>query len=308
MSKANAAMMAVILAVILAFGWLPNAAFAQSSTPVLMLSAAQRHDAGVKLRALPLVRTAPTQPMTAIVRNAAPILVLRASWVQQQARAGLARQQASRAEALYRAGHNIAQAQLQRAEAARTVAVARLDALRARAIGLYGKALGAAIMSDQARGAPALTALAQGAPLIELVFATPQAADGVAAGWTRIGEAGLLPAGLTGVPVYFYGTPDEALPAGAALRLAVRTGPAQAGYQVPASALIYRRKRVLIFVQQARAGEFQPVSLAVGRGAISRGDGRLHSLFVPQAALPAQPLVVVSGAGLLRSMMVTQGR
>jgi hypothetical protein len=295
-----------MIAMILAFGLLPNLAFAQPAARTLVLSATQRHDAGVTLSALPLVRYAPTQHVTAIVRDAAPILALRASWVQQQARTELAREQASRAEALYRAGHNISQSQLQQAEAARAIALARRDALRARAMAVYGRALGAAITSDQAAGARALTALAHGAPLIELVFAAQNSAHDVVTGWSRIGEAGMLPAGLTGVPVYFYGAAPQALPAGAALRLAVRTGPTQTGYQVPASALIYRRRRVLIFVQQARAGTFRPLSLPVGRGATSRLDGRVHSLFVPQAALPAQPMVVVSGAGLLRSMMLTQ--
>lgn len=303
MSRSGTARVAMMTAMMV---FLPGAALAQPSATRLVLSAAQRHDAGVKVRALPLVRYTPTRLVPGIVRNVAPILALRAALVQQMAQAGLAREQARRAEALYRAGHNIAQAQLQRAQAAQDVAVARLDALRAQAMAGYGRALGADIVGDQARGATVLTALAHGAPLIELVFDGQHAADGTAAGWTRIGKAGVMQAGLIGVPVYFYGMANHALPAGTSVRLAVQTRRVQLGYQVPASALIYRRGRVLIFVQHAQTGQFRPVTLAVGGGAIIRRQGRLQSLFVPQTALAADPRVVTQGAGLLRSLMVRE--
>ncbi len=273
----------------------------------------------------PTLRTeAPQRHAEGRVLDPAPALALRGRIVAAAAAAKLDAATLDRTRQLYRAAGNVSQASLEQAEAAAASSAARLAALRAEAIARFGAPLGRAIAQD----GPAFRALAGGGALVLVVQAGPalkpaparataRLPDGTAAALRDIGPAGVQPPGLLGQALLFTGPP---LPVGAPLDVSLPAGRRIAGYDVPVAALVWHRGRAFVFVRTA-PGRFAAVALGgggllapsgvdpsapVGAGS-SAPSGAGQTQFVPAAALPRAPAIVVRGAGLLNSMLAGGG-
>ena len=262
---------------------------------------AAQQDGGVVVQTLTAVQSAPTRSADGLVLDPGRLIGLRSQIQVAQAGKTVAAQALGRAQQLYRAGHNIAMAQLQRSEAANATATARTDALIAKARADWGPVLGKAIIS----GAPILQALSKGqSVLIEVAVAGPRLkpptsamarGDGGLVRLHYIGTASRLPSGIIGQGFYYRG--PAGLPIGLPLSVRLAAGAAQLGVVVPAKAILYLRGQKFV-VREIAANQFALVPISAvwpihRRGPVIRD-------FVGKGLQPGDR-VVVAGAGVMLS-------
>ena len=245
----------------------------------------------------------PGLPAFGRVIDPTPIIQLHAKIVTARAKAHLAATALARTRHLYRAAQNVSKARLEQAEADASETKAHLDELTQRARLRYGAALGGAIIGDGS----AFTRIASGDALVSAIVtartampddgtAKAREPDGTTISLSLVGEAGELPQGTVGKPVYFTG---PSLPAGTPLAVTLPGGKARKGYAVPVSALIWQRDmpRVFVTVGPRRFREMRIPDDAP----IRRDDGTTIAYFVPVGQLPASPAIVTKGVGLVFS-------
>lgn len=273
----------------------PGAARART----VAIDAQAARDGGVRTERLPLIRFSPSHHAYGLVRDPAPLLSLRASIIEDEARLRLADADLKRTQQLYHAAHNVSEASLEQAQAKQGVAAARLAADKAKASALYGSSLGDAL----AASAGPVAALAAGrTSLVEVSLAgpalprPPRQALAQGKALKLIGPAGSVPSGLIGQSFYYSGPP---LPSGMPLPVRLPEGAARSGYAVPLSALTYRGGKASLFVETS-PGRFAMIPVPMDDSI--RKDGRRRGYFVPRRAIPPGALVAVQGAGLLLSV------
>lgn len=257
----------------------------------------------VKTRALRLETEHPGVAAYGMVIDPAPVIALRSRIVAARAMLTLADANLARTRKLYRAGGNVSKASLQQTEADTTVAQARLTEMRAEAKTRFGSALGAAIADGGApfraieAGGSLVSVVQTGASLAAQPAAWARTPDGSRVVLQPVGRASRIPKGLLG-QAFFYTGP--ALAIGSPLAVTLVTNGSVAGYDVPATALVWHDNTPFAFVRTgARRFAMYPVATTEP----VRHAATVSGFFVPDADLPNQPTVVTSGAGLLNSAL-----
>ena len=257
---------------------------------------------GVVVQTLSAVQSTPSRNADGLVLDPGTLIALRSQIQAAQAGKTVAAQALSRARQLYRAGHNIAMAQLQRAEAANATAAARTDALSAKARAAWGPVLGKAVIN----GAPIIQALSKvKEALIEVAVTGPRLKPPTSAlarvGDARpvqlhyIGPASRVPSGIIGQGFYYRG--PASLPIGLPLSVRLAAGSAQTGVVVPATAILYLRGQKFV-VREIAANQFALVPISAVWPIHRRGQPMRD--FIGKGLQPGDQ-VVVAGAGVMLS-------
>ncbi|MGC9269782.1 hypothetical protein [Acidiphilium sp.] len=282
----------------------PSGASARSVTIAAPAAAA----GGVVTARLPLIRYWPVRDADGVVQDPSRLLALRFALITAEVQARLTATDLARTEALYRAGHNVSAASLERAQAAQASAASNLAALHAQAVTRYGAAIAAVItrptgpVAAIALGKAALVELSLGMTSLRSPSRTATARDfgGRTVILRFLGTSGRVPTGLVGQGLYYSG---PLLPAGLPLAVQLRDKAAQTGAIVPASAVIYRRRGSAVFVEMA-PGKFRLTPIPLTDPVRVHGD--LRGYFVSKTVLPQGKPVAVGGAGLLLSINAAQ--
>lgn len=281
----------------------PGFALAQT----VKVEAGAARDGGVKTRHLPLIRHTPSRKAYGMVESPSQVLSLRASIIEAAAQLQLAEANLKRTSQLYHAAHNVSVASLEQAQAAQSVAAAKLAALKAKAVARYGSSLGNTLSAPEgplaglAAGKVSLIEVSLGAPTLPHPPRQAAArADGKTLPLTLIGAAGSVPAGMVGQGFYYIG---PALPSGMPLSITLPQGAPRSGYAIPLSALVYRDRKASMFVE-TRPGRFLMVPVPMSTEIDT--DGGTEGYFVPAKLMPRDAVIAVQGAGFLLSVAAHQ--
>jgi hypothetical protein len=295
------------MALLVFFGLAANAAAGQAA-----LSRADLARAGIAVATLHTVRMPRSIPALGVVLNPAPLLRLRGSIAQAEARLSgaaaklqLEQQQADRARLLYRQAHNISAADLQKAEeelaaaqAALAAAAAERAALLAQASASWGKTIATALR-DGSDPLPQLAAgtailIGLGLPPGTSLADPPQQVEAEAAGirfpLRLIGPIPGMVGGYPGEAFLYEAAPVPGVPVGSTVSARLPAGPVRTGVLVPFSAVLWQGSHAIVF-RAAAEGRFEPVPIAT--------DVPTDSGYLVSESLSRGNRVVVRGAALL---------
>ena len=304
----------VILVTAVVAGW---ARLAQAgSADFVTLDAKALQAAQLRLETLQPSSRAPQIAAYGVVLDPARLAALYAELAAKRgrlaaddAKMNLEAAEAARATILYRAGQNVALADLQKAQsqlaiakADQVIAAAAIAQLHARSRAAWGSALAAAINAK----ADPLPAVEAGNELLVRVslplgkrfsdpprMASATAPDGTHVALRFVGRSPRAAKRIAGQSSFYLMDRTSSAPIGTPLAVLLDTGPPENGVVVPRSAVVWSGGNAYVYRQTAPS-TFAAVPIGTAQ---PTDDG----YFVPEQVLPPAAKIVTAGAELLLS-------